>query len=551
MNHFLLNKSADHDLNQMLKTGGAFQFVSNPFERSKAVEIDEGGELKKYIEFYASSDQIDLAGDCMELSALEDMVDHAPGTIMLRDHDRSTDKIFGSITHAELITVDGKTILRMKAFVDDEDVQNVRIWKSIKRGVKIGASVTVVILDKKDNPRVKYTTKDGVTKHGLLIVRCKLLEVSIVTIPCNQDSWTLAATASKALHLSRIHETSSATAQDQEHSPVEKGHAASEAIPPAEINPVQSEETMSIETQKESSEEITAAEIAPAETAPAESAQTVEESTAETAETIAAEAPAATVSEVTEVADPVTDTASPTDVAAVAAPKSYFPVSAKTVADIIAANLAGTTLPAVVSKGLFNDILNEEPTLYKLFDILNSVRYTLLHQKWALEAANVTEFGDILASWNEALSEFEAAAVKSFLFWGRFDVESEDVDDVASYALDLEKSFLTFAEAVKAASDEDKPKLAAIGQTFIETAKSIGIPLGGAEASSAEATQSVTEDVIRKSAVFQESEQRLIKAETDLNTVTTELEVAKTALETALEVNQRLLGQPLQAAKGK
>lgn len=194
------------DINAMLKSGSAFRFISE-FAQSKAYKEGEGDDEQMFVEMLASSDSEDLVGDVMTKSALQDMQKTAVGTIMLRDHNPSIEKMFGSIVESKLIEEDGKTCLWIKAWVDGNDDQNVRIWKSISKGVRLGASVTVLV-----QKTANKSSKGG----GLIITNVKLLEISIVSIPCNQDAWTLAASASKALRRAKAAASSEDTTMKTE-----------------------------------------------------------------------------------------------------------------------------------------------------------------------------------------------------------------------------------------------------------------------------------------------------------------------------------------------
>ncbi|MBK7706307.1 MAG: hypothetical protein IPJ30_11125 [Acidobacteria bacterium] len=88
----------------------------------------------------------------------------------------------------------------------------------------------------------------------------------------------------------------------------------------------------------------------------------------------------------------------------------------RTIRDALAKGEA-VTLETVVVKGMFNDILAQEPTLWELYDILWEVRWQLSYQVWNLQALGQTDFTEILALWAEALDEFKAAAIVSFMFW--------------------------------------------------------------------------------------------------------------------------------------
>ncbi|MBK8148893.1 MAG: hypothetical protein IPK58_11955 [Acidobacteria bacterium] len=150
----------------------------------------------------------------------------------------------------------------------------------------------------------------------------------------------------------------------------------------------------------------------------------------------------------------------------------------RTIRDALA-NGEAVTLEPVVVKGMFNDILAQEPTLWELYDILWEVRWQLSYQVWNLQALGQTDFTEILALWAEALDEFKAAAITSFMFWNDIanaELEIETDDEMLSNALELEKSLKAVAGAIESATDGDARKhLRAAGERIIELAKSIDI----------------------------------------------------------------------------
>ena len=130
-------------------------------------------------------------------------------------------------------------------------------------------------------------------------------------------------------------------------------------------------------------------------------------------------------------------------------------------------------LEPIVVKGMFNDILAQEPTLWELYDILWEVRWQLSYQVWNLQALGQTDFTEILALWAEALDEFKAAAITSFMFWNDIanaELEIETDDEMLSNALELEKSLKAVAGAIESATDHDARKhLRAAGDTEART----------------------------------------------------------------------------------
>ena len=464
------------DLDGMIKSGDAFRFISG-FEKSKAYEVTEDGVTRKFIEFVGSSDQEDLVGDVMTLEALKEMVASAQGTIMLRDHNRSTDKVFGWITEASLVKDNGKNVIVFRAEIDDEDNANVRIWKSIGKGYKLGASVTVIILSKADNPN---------RKDGLIIKSVKLLEISIVTIPCNQDSWTLAATASKALAISE------ATANKQ-----------------IENEVIMNEKTEAIEeTAPAVGEEI---EKTPAgEPVVNPQILTINAMNAHLARRKASD-----------------ETGEPPEITEVIAKGLFVEEQSKR------------------QPGLWDlfDILCS--VKWNLMDRKWATEYAGIKDDYDY----VAEFG-IACTEFAAAAQRSFAWSGGFEMPGEEAESSDDLasdaiaddEETMKNALSIQKSFQAFAEIFVQMPVEQKPTLKSIGSEIIELAQKAGIPVA------AEAVESAapTDEFVRKSPIFLEAEIRAAKAEADVEKLTQQLEVAKAGLETAAEAIGFFNRQPLQ-----
>lgn len=522
------SETEERDTQSLIKTGNAFRFI-NPLQESKAYTTEENGETNYFVELFASSDQEDLVGDVMEQSALEEMRDSAPGTIMLRDHNPSTDKIFGSITEAELIKRDGKTLLWIKAEIDAEDKQNIRIWKSIKKGVKLGASVTVVIVDSKPNPH---------RRNGLIIVSIKLLEISIVTIPCNQDSWTLAAKARKALNI-----LESRFLRPEQNG---KNFAADAGTPETAINTLEGKQ-MSQENETPKTAEKNVATETVIET----SVEPVKEETETGLIT-----PAETATEETIIEALVKETETVETENTAPAEKSYFP---RTMAAITAAKAVRqqidsgeiVELQAVAVKGLFNEILAQEPNLWELYDILCEVKWNLMSQKWNLEYLGQTDFSEILNSWDEALDEFKAAAKVSFQYWGNFPDSESETETVLSNAAAIEKAFKDLSELIERSSGETaQSDLRRIGASIYGVAKQAGIVFPFAEVSlPGDNLPVIADDAVRNSKIFTETQTRAENAETELGKVRKQLETAKAGLELANTLLEKVAKQPLEIAE--
>lgn len=482
----------------MLKNGQAFKFFA-PFLRSKAYKEGEGEDEQLFIETLASSDQEDLVGDVMSLEALRQMEATAVGILMFRDHNHTVEKIFGSIVEAALIEEDGKTFLWIKAHVDSGDEANVRIFNSIEKGFRLGASVTVLIT-KTGNPPGK--------KKGLYITGVKLLEISIVGIPCNQDAWTIAATASKALQRRRAALVDGDQFEDE------------------------AEKAMEIEKQAEEIE-TAAEEIGTTEPVDTETAVAADEGSDVTPE---------------EAAD---DTPFPL---AQAAQRHYAELRAEVEAG---REEKSASLPAT-SKALFAD-LKDHPKFWDLIDILWACYWEHDYQVWYIQYTGETDYSEVEAEWAACLQEFAAAQIDSFHFWkipstdGAKSLTLEEAEKTAEFITDL---------AALIAKTEDSEKIAAlreIGESILKAATEAGLPLPNAPTVNVEVEAKVSPELEERlmkaeqagkdlaSALLRiaDLEKELGDAQENLSKSQEELEIAKAGIQANTEAMKRLARQPL------
>jgi hypothetical protein len=140
----------------------------------------------------ASTNAVDMAGDIMEEAALRDMLGQAKGTTVFLNHKYTLpEDVFGYVEDAEIVqrkltnpltkeTANYLCLDYRVAPVSKEE--NPRAWgtyQMIRRGkTRMGASVTVLLLDKSDRP-------DGRRS----INKVYYIETSLVSVPCNQLSW--------------------------------------------------------------------------------------------------------------------------------------------------------------------------------------------------------------------------------------------------------------------------------------------------------------------------------------------------------------------------
>lgn len=197
-------------------------------------------------------------------------------------------------------------------------------------------------------------------------------------------------------------------------------------------------------------------------------------------------------------------------------------------------------LPDVIVKGMFNDILAQEPTLWDLFDILSTVKWRLSSQKANMANLGETDFTAVTNAWDEALMEFHAAAMTSFKYWN--DIAEMD-EEMVSNSLELEKVLTNFADVYQKTTDENaKSQITESGKKLLELAKQIGI----IEADSVQKAQIPTGEQIEQSPVFIELQQKSTELQKQLDEAETNLELAKAGLKVANSLVDAKLRQPLE-----
>lgn len=124
------------------------------------------------LEAVASSNSVDLDGDYMTNDCLEDMKEQAIGLNIFLDHDHTIDKIVGSVTEvvetsSDIFKVKFSVLPKYEWYLTDLLDNNINL------GLSIGASV------------LDYENTDD----GWKINKVKLVEISIVGIPANWDTF--------------------------------------------------------------------------------------------------------------------------------------------------------------------------------------------------------------------------------------------------------------------------------------------------------------------------------------------------------------------------
>lgn len=493
------------EIKELVKSGKAFTFMGSAISRTKAYKDEVSGEY--YVEAVSSSDQEDLVGDMFTSKALGIMKSDFIGKTAFMNHRTNVpDDVFGSVVLTDLTKEDGKQLFVLKFVVEQENEPAMKTWRMLNAGrVQLGTSVTVLVKSCQPNPN---------RKGGIIIDDIEVIEVSIVGVPCNRESKTMTATATKALEIANLSSEADETIMETPEVPVEKT-APANAEPSAE----------------NAAEPNTATDDGAEQEAPAG------EATESDAGAAAPEASATTVE---------AKTFFPRTVAAMALFKSR-------VAEVTASKTAktGAELPAINAKGMFADRV-EHPKLWDLLDILWDVYYECVYRIWNMEYAGETDFSEPIAEWELCLDEFKAAATDSFIFW-KIPQTVEAISLSLEEAGEIEQTIKTLAGVIETADAKDADAYRGTAKSLLELAEKAGIPF---VPTNSDATNSEAVDVT-KSAEYIEMATRAETAETAVKNLTDklsateeDLEITKAGLKAAVEATNALLRQPLHAQAG-
>jgi len=183
--------------------------------------LPDAGDGVKRLKTTASSTIVDLAGDEMELSALQRMATTAQQnmTIFLNHKYQVPEDVLGSVEHTEIKSDDGVLYdLDFQIKVDESNPRAVTTWNQINNGTKLGCSIGARI------PSGGYEKSDT----GLKIKDIQLMEASIVGIPANPRSFV--QHAMKALHAAELEEDEVTTATESVNINLNLGEAATATV---------------------------------------------------------------------------------------------------------------------------------------------------------------------------------------------------------------------------------------------------------------------------------------------------------------------------------
>lgn len=124
------------------------------------------------LEGVASTNSVDLDGDYMTNDCLEDMKKQAKGLSIFLDHDHTIDKIVGTVTDV-LETNSDEFRIKFSVLPSFEW----EILELLENGVNLGLSIGATVEDFEQ------------TETGWAISKVKLVEISIVGIPANWDTY--------------------------------------------------------------------------------------------------------------------------------------------------------------------------------------------------------------------------------------------------------------------------------------------------------------------------------------------------------------------------
>lgn len=136
-------------------------------------------EEQYIVEGIASTEDKDRYGDVVVIEGI-DTTSFMKNPLLLKGHDAwGTDPIGKVIFLEKRDTLDGKQ-LYFRAKLDKEDPIAVKLYQKIKKGISLGVSIGFI---PKDFERLNEDSG-----YGYKITQSELLEISLVTIPANQNS---------------------------------------------------------------------------------------------------------------------------------------------------------------------------------------------------------------------------------------------------------------------------------------------------------------------------------------------------------------------------
>lgn len=150
----------------------------------------DGTDGPRRLKGVGSSTCVDLYGDRMEKSALDQMVAASKGMTIWLNHDYELPgSVFGTCVDASIVQREdgGQTYydLELEIEVQEESEAAVKTWTYINKGTKLGISIGCLVEEWDYVPAPKGSDQDGY----FAILSVYVLEFSIVGIPANQRSW--------------------------------------------------------------------------------------------------------------------------------------------------------------------------------------------------------------------------------------------------------------------------------------------------------------------------------------------------------------------------
>lgn len=178
----LLN--AGFALSRKLGVGPDFSVYTGTMKTAGVIPIAEADTEKPIVQMRGSSTVMDLQGDIMALSALQDMTHLDSEFLIFTDHSYDLDNIFGKIYSQPVIQMAGNIAdlwLAVEAAIDHPPA--LRAYNLIvKSKLRLGCSIGCMVLD-------WHFLDSSDPSSPLIVDRIDPIEYSVVSLPANQRCW--------------------------------------------------------------------------------------------------------------------------------------------------------------------------------------------------------------------------------------------------------------------------------------------------------------------------------------------------------------------------
>lgn len=165
-------------------TGPDFSVYTGAMKTAGIIPIPEEDTKKPIVQMVGSSTVMDLQGDIMALSALQDMTHLDPDFLLFSDHAYNLDNIMGRLYSQPAIQMQNNIAdlwLAAEMAVDHPPAQ--RAYNLIvKSKLRLGCSVGCMVRD-------WHFQESGNPDTPLIIVHVDVIEFSLVSLPANTRAW--------------------------------------------------------------------------------------------------------------------------------------------------------------------------------------------------------------------------------------------------------------------------------------------------------------------------------------------------------------------------